>query len=83
MPNQNPETNKTCLDCRHYSMAAGPDMGRTSLDYCEKKKEHLPTGAFCFNDTCCPTASNFNLGAFTVFEDIARDCAFYEKKGDY
>ncbi|MDY6880849.1 MAG: hypothetical protein V2J25_02320 [Desulfatiglans sp.] len=80
MKNSNRETIKTCLDCEYYSMVSSRDMGRTSLDHCDKNKEYLPTAAFCFNDTCCPTASNFNVRAFTIFQDIAGDCIHYKKK---
>ena len=36
---------KSCIKCKHYSMAAEEDRGRTSFDFCEKKGE-LPTSAF-------------------------------------
>jgi len=71
---------KTCLDCRYYVMAGGPETGRTSFDFCQKKQKSLPTAAFCFEDTCCATTSTYNTAAFSVFENIALKCEYFEKK---
>ena len=71
---------KSCLSCKYYSMKGGPERGRTSLDFCEKKGKYLPVSAFSFNDVCCTNTTSFNAGAFSCLEEIAEDCAYYEKK---
>jgi hypothetical protein len=71
---------RTCLDCVGYSMDSGPEIGRTSLDYCEKRRQHLPTAAFCFDDLCCSTGSDYFGGAFSQLEAIAQECELYEHK---
>lgn len=51
-----------------------------SFDFCVKHQKPLPTAAFCFDDVCCPNSSYFNIGAFSVLEEIAEGCAQFEKK---
>jgi hypothetical protein len=74
---------RSCMNCKHYSMSAGEERGRTSFDYCAKKGD-LPTAAFSFCDTCCggPTCSCLNIYAFTCLEEIAENCEHYEEKGE-
>jgi len=74
---------KSCIKCKHYSMATEEDRGRTSFDFCEKKGE-LPTSAFSFNDVCCGNGTCFNIRAFFCLEEIAEKCEYYEsnEKGE-
>ena len=72
---------KSCLSCRHYLMEGEEERGRTSLDFCSRKGECLPTAAFSFNDVCCSGANLcFNAQAFSCLEEIAQECNYYEKK---
>jgi hypothetical protein len=72
---------KSCLTCKHYSMEGGEERGRTSLDFCSRKAEYLPTAAFSFNDVCCSGANLcFSAQAFSCLEEIAQECSYYEKK---
>ena len=70
---------RTCVDCRHYVMGNGEEVGRTLLDFCAKKQAALPTAAFGFEDTCCPTTSHYSNLAFCLLETIARSCNDYSE----
>jgi len=70
---------RTCLNCRYYSMNGGEESGRMSFDFCNKKKKNLPTAAFSFDDLCCSNTSNFNLKSFSLLEEIAKNCDYFEK----
>jgi hypothetical protein len=70
---------KSCLNCKHYEMSAQEDRGRLSTDFCRKKGQHLLAAAFSFEDVCCGgTTSCFNRGAFSVLEETAEECSYYE-----
>jgi hypothetical protein len=70
---------KSCLNCKHYKMSDEEDRGRLSTDFCGKKGQSLPAAAFSFEDVCCGgTTSCFNLGAFSVLEETAEKCEYYE-----
>jgi hypothetical protein len=72
---------KSCLSCRYYLMEGEEERGRTSLDFCSRKGEYLPTAAFSFNDVCCSGVNLcFNPQAFSCLEEIAQECSYYEKK---
>jgi hypothetical protein len=69
------------MTCAYYVMDSGEDAGRTSLDFCAKKQTDLPTSAFCFDDLCCTTGSQWNTRAFSLLEEIGSACTEYESKG--
>ena len=71
---------KSCIGCKYYAMEGGEERGRTSFDFCLKKRGYLPTAAFCFNDLCCSNAACYNMQAFSCLEEIAESCEYYEKK---
>jgi hypothetical protein len=70
---------KTCLDCKHYSMDSGEEIGRMSLDFCVKHQTSLPTAAFCYDDLCCHSGSFFNKAAFLYLQERGETCGDYEK----